>query len=376
MSRRRPFLLLPTRRGWGVLVLAVASWVGWLVVGLREVQMLALLLLVAQPLAVLLLAVGAWRSRPRASVDGVVPTVEVGSEVRVFARVVAHWSVLPVLELVWALDRPGAPAHPVEEVTTTARVGEQTHLRVRARHRGRLRVALVALVATDPLGLARLRVRTSAHVDVLVLPVLLPPGTLPEALSDFGTRGTRAGAGEPGGSLRDYRSGDAPRSIHWKQSARQGHLLVNVPESGGGTSHRLALVTDAAAYALRATNAVPAEQGGWEPGADFERAVSVAATLVSQWCAHGGEVSVTVGVPRGRTVTSHDVGVHLRALAEVPSLAEVLSTGEAASDGEASPGGSTGGGPDGEPSGDPDPLPQGCILVTGRITPALRSAMG
>lgn len=391
MSLARPSRLLPTRRGWGVLVLAVAAWLGWLLVGLREAQMLAVLLVVALPLAVLLLVVGALRTPPRALLGGIAPTVEAGSEVWISARVVAHWSVEPDLDLVWALEHPGSPTHPVEGVTTTARVGETSRLRVWARRRGRLRVALVEVSATDPLGLARLRVRTSTHVDVLVLPPLFPTGHLPEALGDLGTHGVRPGAGEPGGSLRDYRSGDAPRSIHWKQSARQGRLLVNVPESGGGTSHRLALVTDPAAYGgERAGVGRREDSGSAERGqdAEFERAVSVAATLVSQWCARGGEVSLTVGVPRGRTLTSHDVGLHLRALAELPSLDHGSRTADLPLPvghpplGQEPPSAVV---PDdaseratvpGEPSGDPEPLPPGCLVVTGRISPALRAVMG
>jgi len=351
--------------------------------------MLAVLLLVALPLAFLLLVVGAVRTPPRALLDGVAPTVEAGSEVWVSARALAHWSVVPDLGLVWALEHPGSPTHPVEGVTTTARVGETSRLRVWARRRGRLRVALVEVSATDPLGLARLRVRTSTHVDVLVLPALLTTGHLPEALGDLGTHGVRPGAGEPGGSLRDYRSGDAPRSIHWKQSARQGRLLVNVPESGGGTSHRLALVTDAAAYGGGSASVGPrGRPGPTEHGsdADFERAVSVAATLVSQWCARGDEVSVTVGVPWGSALTSHDVGLHLRALAEVPPLGRARDSDRAPQSGPRDSGQAPPppGVPDdspedatvGDPIGAPDPLPSGCILVTGRITPALRAVMG
>lgn len=75
---------------------------------------------------------------------------------------------------------------------------------------------------------AQRRLRNNASVELLVLPRLLE--TLPDELDDV-TRGAGAGAtlrrrsadsGGPVGAVREYRTGDAMRQVHWKQSARHG----------------------------------------------------------------------------------------------------------------------------------------------------------
>ena len=98
-----------------------------------------------------------------------------------------------------------------------------------------LAAVVTSTLATEPLALARGRVRPRAGIDLLVLPRLLEPIPLPvrSPRGDLsaGTRTRRAVAGHPEGGVRQYQSGDALRQVHWKQSARQGELLVNLPEA-------------------------------------------------------------------------------------------------------------------------------------------------
>jgi uncharacterized protein (DUF58 family) len=72
--------------------------------------------------------------------------------------------------------------------------------------------------------------------------------------------------------LREFRTGDSPRWIHWRTSARSGMLMVREFEDLPGDD--LVIVLDAGSYL---------------PGAaaeEFERAVSLAASLCWEWCRH------------------------------------------------------------------------------------------
>lgn len=347
MTRGRAVRLTPTRRGWGVLGLAVACGAAWWILRLREVAMLATFLAVPVVLAGLLMGLVLAVGRPRATLTTSLPTVEVGDRIRVLARIHAPALVRTGTRLTWVVGQPGQTGTMTEYVSTPV-VGEWASLGVRARRRGRLRVLLAGVESIDPLGLVSLRLRSGSAVEVLVLPALLPQGSLPEVLDAVGVHGSRGGAGEPGGSLRDYRRGDAPRTIHWKQSARQGHLLVNLPEAGGGTSHHVALVTDSEAYPRGARRT---GEGAANP--DFERAVSVVATLVARWCAQGAEVTMVLGGADGTAVSGTEAGPHLRALAGV-------SPGRRPGrDSWRGPGRAGGG-----------------VVVTGWVTPAVRREMG
>lgn len=341
-SRARSLLIVPTPRGWGVLTLGAVCWLTWAWIGLREMLLLAVFLLVPVPLALAAATGVAFLSRPRVVLDTVPPTPMVGERVPVRARVLAHSAFLSDAEVLWRWegDVTRREGRRVDVVRLRPGPGVRTGVVLRPRERGRMRVTLSSLRVTDPLGLARLWLRMDAGEDLLVLPALLAPGELPAALGAFGTKGVRPGSGEPGGNLREYRTGDAPRSIHWKQSARQGHLLVNVPEGGAGTSHRIVLVTGTSAYPGSGPTTTEA----------FERAVSVAATLATQWAAHGGEVELSVGGPSPASLGCQGASASLRLLAE------------------ARPGAGT----------DPDPeslLPPGCLLVSGTMTGPLRACL-
>jgi len=93
---------------------------------------------------------------------------------------------------------------------------------------GRLRIS-----TTRPLGLARAWSWWRPQARVLVYPALeaaAPP--LPGALGDGAAAPRARRSGEDTHDLRDYRSGDAPRQIAWKASARLDRLLVREYEAG------------------------------------------------------------------------------------------------------------------------------------------------
>lgn len=408
--------------------LAVAAGVGWRVVGLREVLFLCVLCAAA----VLAGLAGAWLTvllaRPSVRLSVPVPTPSVGETVVVAAQVThALPHALPVLAQ-WRVD--GVPVgHVPVRADVTAGAGPhvragvlggagrrrgarprdgrgdggdagaavggavggggwaQFPLSLVARGRGRARVELARMWVEDPLGLARCRARAHAGADVLVLPARLAPGSLPEGLGGVGTEGSRPGSGEPGGNLRDYRRSDPPRRVHWKQSARQGRLMVNIPESGSGVLHVLALVTDPAAYP------------GPRRAEQFEQAVSVVATLVVQWLGRGEAVDAQVvgvtGVPT--PLPTRSVDAVLCALAEVGLDSSGGGGGEGrgggGGDGRGDGRGRGGGGDGGAHPGmtAPTAVPEAAragegaraasapspdIVVAGAPTPALRAVLG
>jgi uncharacterized protein (DUF58 family) len=75
--------------------------------------------------------------------------------------------------------------------------------------------------------------------------------------------------------LRSYQSGDSPRLIHWRTSARRGELMVR--EFEDEPSDNLLLVLDPA---------LPAEA---DSGEQFEEMVSLTATICWEWCRRRGD---------------------------------------------------------------------------------------
>jgi uncharacterized protein (DUF58 family) len=134
--------------------------------------------------------------------------------------------------------------------------------------RGELRFEAVSIGRLEPLGLMRALRRIPLHESLIVMPKTypVPAPRLPGArrLQPGGVEfAGRVGDAEEFMSLRDYRSGDTPRRIHWKAWARTGRLVVKEYQDEFFVRHALLLDTfpsgDAAA---------------------FEAAVSLAASLV------------------------------------------------------------------------------------------------
>ena len=71
--------------------------------------------------------------------------------------------------------------------------------------------------------------------------------------------------------LRPFRTGDSPRAIHWRTSARRGELTVREYEDFTGEDFLLAF-----------------DPWAVDP-ADFEAAVSLAATIAYEWCRRRGD---------------------------------------------------------------------------------------
>jgi uncharacterized protein (DUF58 family) len=153
--------------------------------------------------------------------------------------------------------------------------------RCRLGQRGLYQLGPMRLVSGYPLGLVR-GMRQDQRTDRLI--VLPRPGRLTQAWGrlyqevHFGSRASHRKHGLLEGdfhSLRDWRSGDSHRRIHWRTSARRGSPVVRQFEKQ--RDEDLVLLVDM-----------------WQPAAPtaedleiVERTVSFAATVVTDICRRG-----------------------------------------------------------------------------------------
>lgn len=134
--------------------------------------------------------------------------------------------------------------------------------------RGIVRLGPLIVEHRDPLGIARTRTLLLDVDEVFVAPrsYLLDMPQLGQGVlgAHLLAMARRLGPGEFHG-LREYVDGDEPRSIHWKASARSEQLLVKEHTTEG---------------LRRCTVALDATTAGYRDPEGFERAVTVAASLV------------------------------------------------------------------------------------------------
>jgi uncharacterized protein (DUF58 family) len=149
----------------------------------------------------------------------------------------------------------------------------------------------MAVVSGAPFGLVQRRVVLAPGEDVIVLPCLgqLDRSRFRRHLRSLSPRGERvrqhpqshpAAQAEFHG-LRTFRTGDSPRLIHWRTSARRGELMVR--EFEDVPSENLLLVVDPSLPSPRR----PEEKKRAERA--FEEVVSLAATICWEWCRQAGD---------------------------------------------------------------------------------------
>jgi len=133
-----------------------------------------------------------------------------------------------------------------------------------------------------PFGFFRKGVRYPVDLEVLVFPEIFPAAASQleevEQLGEDASR--RAGTGHGLFALRQYRRGDDPRGIHWKQTARTGAMIYMERESE--RSRRLSILFDNGVGEL---SDAPSQER-------FERLVSEAATSALDHLARGFEVEL------------------------------------------------------------------------------------
>ena len=272
-AKRKTLPVALTGRGWGFLLCAVILVVLWRVLELQDLRYLMVLPAVMLLLSLLFVLVVPPLARMRTEVDVPDATPTVGGSIACSATVVQRLPLTLHTQVLWLFGD---------------RAVRQSRVAFRARQRGVQWTGITGLVLPDPLGLVVRRIRVDAGRDLLVLPRPLDglpeeiPGPLP-ARSDDGDGSAvdySAVSGVPAGVLREFRTGDAVRQVHWKQSARLGKLLVNqydAPDLKDATVH---LVADATCYSSEAS---------------FETAVSATVTLADRLLEDGYRVLLTCG---------------------------------------------------------------------------------
>jgi len=138
-------------------------------------------------------------------------------------------------------------------------------------------------VRTDPLGLLRRRARWAAAEELLVRPVItllrpLDPGLISDL--DGVPSNHPASSDLAFHALREYVRGDDLRHVHWRSSAKAGQLLVRQYVETRRNQATVLVDEDVAAYA---------------DGAEFELAVSAAASLAVRAIRDDFDVTLVCG---------------------------------------------------------------------------------
>ncbi len=193
---------------------------------------------------------------------------------------------LPRWCLLFSVSRSGTPRLVPHLPRRGAATGD---LELILPRRGRHALPHAHVASLFPFGLFRKGVRYATGAEVLVYPELFAAAADRAAgTADFGEEASRrAGWGHELHALRNFRQGDDPRRIHWKQTARTGGLIYMERESE--ENRRLSILLDNGVGPL----------AGEAAEERFERLVSEAATAADDYLARGHEVEL---VTRDRTV--------------------------------------------------------------------------
>jgi uncharacterized protein (DUF58 family) len=155
-------------------------------------------------------------------------------------------------------------------------------------------------VSGYPFGLVRRRLELAPAEKVVVLPRLgrvhrgrlrsvLPPVGLADGRTPYAAH-RHAGARAEFHGLRAFRSGDSPRWIHWRTTARCGELMVR--EFEDVPMNNLVVVVERnreQGTVDQATQALPRGVAAAFRFPAGEEAISLAATVCWEWCRQGGD---------------------------------------------------------------------------------------
>jgi uncharacterized protein (DUF58 family) len=177
------------------------------------------------------------------------------------------------------------------------KVARRFHREITFRHRGRMSAGPLVVSTTLPLGLARRNVVLAPEQEILVLPPLgvLHRGRLRRHLTQTGQalgrtklrarRHPTAQADLHG--LRDFRSGDSPRWIHWRTTARTGELMVREFEEM--PTDNLILILDPTPLSETTPSAIGRPGASLRSSPELEETIGMAATICWEWCRQTGD---------------------------------------------------------------------------------------
>jgi uncharacterized protein (DUF58 family) len=188
------------------------------------------------------------------------------------------------------------------------------------RRRGEIATASVELRSSAPFGVAERRVRVPIDARTVVLPRRFPLGTIPfirpVATSEPALRtAPRRGHGPDYLGIREYRTGDSMRHVHWGLTARHGQVMVREFEEE--QTRRVAIVLDT-------------EHDRGEEWTPLDRVCAVAASILDAAAAHGHGSRLVAATREGGVdlLARAELREQLRWLARLPpsgvSLASTL----------------------------------------------------
>ncbi|WCC80570.1 DUF58 domain-containing protein [Cutibacterium equinum] len=145
--------------------------------------------------------------------------------------------------------------------------------------RGRFTIGPVMMRTVDPFGMACRHTDLAQTAEVVVTPRIADLSTSSELASQgFDTRSSAVNAGSSGADdamVRDWRSGDSIRRVHWRSTAHRGDLMVRREEQAWNPS--VVVVLDSRAQ----------RHAGTGPDASFEWAVNSVASIATRLRADG-----------------------------------------------------------------------------------------
>ena len=189
----------------------------------------------------------------------------------------------------WSVVVADAHLQPAEVFVPAVRRGERVELSTlrTPERRGAIATASIEVRSSAPFGVAERRRRVKVDVATLVLPRVFPlgeqPVVEPAGTNDAGIHPSpRRGQGPEYLGVREYRSGDSMRHVHWGLTARHGQVMVREFEEE--RTRRLAIVVDTERD--RGTT--------WTP---LDRCCAVAASLVeaAEAFGHGARLAAATG---------------------------------------------------------------------------------
>ena len=172
---------------------------------------------------------------------------------------------------------------------------------VRSEIRGRYAIGPLTVRLSDPFGFVELNRAFTARATLVVTPVVteLPPVRLSGDWSGTGDNRPRAfaAAGTEDVTVREYRTGDDLRRIHWRSTARADELMVRREEQPYQSRATIMLDTRDAAHR------------GSGPASSFEYAVSAAASIGAHLSGQGFTLRLLTDEARAGDTTWHDRGI-------------------------------------------------------------------
>jgi uncharacterized protein (DUF58 family) len=263
----RPVL---TNRGWSLVGAAVALLVGARVLGVVELAMLA----AAAFLAVLTAVLRVRRAAVPLSAARVLhPTrAEAGSPARADLSVANRGSrSTGILSATDSFDGGRRVARFLVPPMAPGETAEAAY-RLPTGRRGIYSIGPLTISVSDFFGVAEATVTAAGTDRFVVYPKIEDVLPLPGASTREGRMGSFQASRVPVGleffGLRQYEVGDDLRRVHWRSTARTGELMLRQDEMPWESRSTVLLDTRAAAHT----------------GESFERAVEVAASVVTALC--------------------------------------------------------------------------------------------